>query len=135
MMKVILIYGKNVCDVKLIDLKNLLQNVLRTVQSELEHNLFYFKNDFIIDSQKLEEMLHEQSREAYQFLFRYYSNIEPNKKQAFHWLKKMSYYGIPQDIRKLAHFYNIGEGCEQDQIQFEKLRELLNPNSYSKRKF
>ena len=40
-------------------------------------------------------MLHEQSREAYQFLFRYYSNIEPNKKQAFHWLKKMSYYGIP----------------------------------------
>ena len=51
-------------------------------KSELEHNLFYFKNDFIIDSQKLEEMLHEQSREAYQFLFRYYSNIEPNKKQA-----------------------------------------------------
>lgn len=47
----------------------------------------------------------------------------------------MSYYGIPQDIRKLAHFYNIGEGCEQDQIQFEKLRELFNPNSYSKRKF
>lgn len=131
----ILIYGKNVCDVKLIDLKNLLQNVLRTVQSELEHNLFYFKNDFIIDSQKLEEMFHEQSREVYQFLFRYYSNIEPNKNQAFHWLKKKSYYGIPQDIRKLAHFYNIGEGCEQDQIQFEKLRELLNPNSYSKRKF
>ncbi|WP_318690677.1 hypothetical protein [Treponema sp.] len=83
----------------------------------------------------MEEMFHEQSREAYQFLFRYYSNIEPNKKQAFHWLKKMSYYGIPQDIRKLAHFYNIGEGCEQDQIQFEKLRELLTPNSYSKRKF
>lgn len=109
--------------------------MLRTVQSELEHNLFYFKNDFIIDSQKLEEMLHEQSREAYQFLFRYYSKIEPNNNQAFHWQKKMSYYGIPQDIRKLAHFYNIGERCEQDQIQFEKLRELLNPNSYSKRKF
>lgn len=68
-------------------------------------------------------------------LEQFYSNIEPDKNQAFHWLKKMSYYGIPQDIHKLAHFYNIGEGCELDQIQFEKLRELLNPNSYSKRKF
>ena len=65
----ILIYGKNVCDVKLIDLKNLLQNVLRTVQSELEHNLFYFKNDFIIDSQKLEEMFMNRVEKLINFCF------------------------------------------------------------------
>ena len=41
-----------------------------------------------LDSKKkLEEMRHEQSREAYEFLYSYYTNIEPNKQKAFHWLK------------------------------------------------
>ena len=43
-----------------------------------------------LDSKKkLEEMRHEQSREAYNFLYSYYTNIEPDKQKAFHWLKKL----------------------------------------------
>ena len=52
--------------------------------------------------EKLEEMRHEQSREAYKFLYSYYTNIEPDKQKAFHWLKKLSYFECPNDIHLMG---------------------------------
>lgn len=122
----ILVYGKEICRSFIYEKKGFTERVLCNLENTLSQNIFYFNEDFVDCSKKLNEMRHEQSREAYQFLFRYYTNIEPDKKEAFHWLKKMSYYGIPQDIRALANYYSIGIGCDPDNIQSNKLFDLIH---------
>lgn len=122
----ILVYGKEIRKCFIYGKKELREKVLIDLEIALSQNLFYFNEDFVDCSKKLDKMRHEQSREAYQFLFRYYTNIEPDKKEAFHWLKKMSYYGIPQDIRALANYYSNGIGCDPDNIQSNKLFDLIH---------
>ncbi|MBE6353978.1 hypothetical protein [Treponema sp.] len=87
--------------------------------------------------EKLEEMRHKQSREAYKFLYSYYTNIEPNKQKAFHWLKKLSYFECPNDIHLLIRCYSLGDGCEQDHILAEKLlcKYITNYSQKRKRRF
>ena len=132
----LLAYGKEIMKVRLYGwMGSACEAILESLNRNLEENYFYFKEDFRINAEKLEEMLHEQSREAYQFLYRYYTNIEPDKKQAFHWLKKMSYYGVSRDLRRLLHCYFNGEGCEKDEIQGGKIQRLLNPDSPGRRRF
>lgn len=101
--------------------KNLEKQIFDDLRYHLIQNLFYFREDFKDNTEKLNAMLHEQSREAYQFLYWYYTNIERDKKKAFHWLKKLSYFECPNDIRALASCYATGDGCEQDWIQNDKL--------------
>lgn len=117
----IIIFGKVTRNIYFYHRKNLGKQVLDDLRYHLSQNLFYFKEDFKDNAEKLNIMLHEQSREAYQFLYRYYTNIEPDKKKAFHWLKKLSYFECPNDIRALASCYANGDGCEQDWIQNDKL--------------
>lgn len=117
----IIIFGKVTRNIYFYHRKNLEKQVLDDLRYHLSQNLFYFKEDFKDNAEKLNIMLHEQSREAYQFLYRYYTNIEPDKKKAFHWLKKLSYFECPNDIRALASCYANGDGCEQDWIQNDKL--------------
>lgn len=71
----------------------------------------------------LKKMLKDNSREAYQFLVNYYTYIEPDNKQIFHWLKKLSYFRVPSDLRKLAICYSSGKGCEEDLILYKKFIE------------
>lgn len=117
----IIIFGKVTRNIYFYHRKNLEKQVLDDLRYHLSQNLFYFKEDFKDNAEKLNIMLHEQSREAYQFLYRYYTNIESDKKKAFHWLKKLSYFECPNDIRALASCYANGDGCEQDWIQNDKL--------------
>lgn len=117
----IIIFGKETRNIYFYHRKNLEKQVLDDLRYHLIQNLFYFKEDFKDNTEKLNAMLHEQSREAYQFLYRYYTNIEPDKKKAFHWLKKLSYFECPNDIRALSSCYADGDGCEQDMIQYDKL--------------
>lgn len=117
----IIIFGKVTRNIYFYHRKNLEKQVLDDLRYHLSQNLFYFKEDFKDNAEKLNIMLHEQSRAAYQFLYRYYTNIEPDKKKAFHWLKKLSYFECPNDIRALASCYANGDGCEQDWIQNDKL--------------
>lgn len=129
------VYGKEVASCLISKTEYKSDTLLFDLEVKIGSYLYLFKDDFKKSLLNLEEKMKEQSREAYLFLFRYYTNVAPDKKQAFHWLKKMCYYGVPQDIRLLAHYYNRGDGCIKDEIQFEKLRDLLNPNSFSKRRF
>lgn len=117
----IIIFGKVTRNIYFYHRKNLEKQLLDDLRYHLSQNLFYFMEDFKDNAEKLNIMLHEQSREAYQFLYRYYTNIEPDKKKAFHWLKKLSYFECPNDIRALASCYANGDGCEQDWIQNDKL--------------
>jgi len=107
---------------------NIERQIFHGLKSQLKQNLFCFKKDFWACKEKLEEMRHEQSREAYEFLCSYYTNIELNKEKAFHWLKKMSYFECTKDIRLLIRCYSFGDGCEQDHILAEKLRCKYNEN-------
>lgn len=108
----------NIC----ISIKNNLDQIFHGIIGKLKQSIFYFKKKLWVNNTKIEEMLHEQSREAYKFLHFYYTRIEPDKVQAFHWLKKLSYYGCIRDIRHLINCYEYGIGCEKDLIQAEKLR-------------
>ena len=129
------IYGKTIRDSILpafIQEKDILSVLISNLDLLLNDNSFYFKENFIVSKKRIEELKHEQSREAYQQLYRYYSNIELDEKQAFHWLKKMSYYGVPDDLRKLANCYSNRIGCEKDIRQCEKLHALACLDSNSK---
>lgn len=90
------------------------------------------ENIRVIDEHIKEEQLdilslqREQSRESCQRLYLYYLNMEKDTKKAFHWLKKMCWYGVPSDIRRLAGCYANGMGCEVDLEQGRKLHESLS---------
>ena len=115
--------------------KDILSVLISNLERILKANSFYFKDNLKISKEKIEKLKLEQNREAYQQLYRYYSNIELDKKQAFHWLKKMSYYGSLEDLGKLADCYFYGDGCEKDRRQSRKLCDLINPDSRKKWKF
>ena len=70
---------------------------------------------------KLKKMLKKNSREAYRFLTDYYTYIEPDKKERFHWLKKLSYFQVPSDLKELSRCYRWGDGCEEDDVLTNKL--------------
>ena len=135
----LIIFGKQISDIDLnphlTNSKDFILNLIRSLGAEIKRNCFYFKENFIVSKKEIEELKHEQSREAYQQLYRYYSNIELDKKQAFHWLKKMSYYGVPDDLRKLGECYFRGEGCDKDERQNRKLFDLWHSDSSSKWRF
>lgn len=103
-------------------MNNLDQQIFHGIIGKLKQSLFYFKKVLWVNNKKFEEMLHEQSREAYKFLHFYYTRIEPDKVQAFHWLKRLSYYECIRDIQRLITCYEHGIGCEKNLIQAEKLR-------------
>lgn len=117
----IIINGIEMVDI-CISIKNNLDQIFYDIIWQLKGSIFYFKKVLWVNNKKFEGMLHEQSREAYKFLHFYYTRIEPDKVQAFHWLKKLSYYECIRDIRHLIARYEIGAGCEKDLIQAEKLK-------------
>lgn len=118
----IIINGKVMVDTYISIMNNLDQQIFHGIIWQLKQSIFYFKKVLWVNNKKFEEMLHEQSREAYKFLHFYYTRIEPDKVQAFHWLKKLSYYECIRDIRHLINCYECGIGCEADLIQADKLR-------------
>lgn len=118
----IIINGKVMVDTCISIKNNLDQQIFHRIIGKLKQSIFYFKKVLWVNNKKFEEMLHEQSREAYKFLHFYYTKIEPDKVQAFHWLKKLSYDECIRDIRHLIACYENGVGCEKDLIQAEKLR-------------
>ena len=120
----IIINGKVMVDtyIGISIMNNLDQQIFHGIIWQLKQSIFYFKKVIWVNKKKLEEMLHEQSREAYKFLHFYYTRIEPDKVQAFHWLKKLSNYECIRDIRHLINCYEYGFGCEKDLIQAEKLK-------------
>lgn len=91
------------------DVRNMVQNWLfRFLQkSKLPEN-------FISKKEK------ENSREACLFLYRYFREVENDGKRAFHWLKKLSAFGVPGDLRMLSIAYRIGDGCRKDKYLSDK---------------
>ena len=130
----IIIYGKVITNTLICLKNNIERQIFHGLKSQLKQNLYCFKKDFWVCKEKLEEMRHEQSRETYEFLYSYYTNIEPNKQKAFHWLKKLSYFECPNDIHLLIRCYSFGDGCEQDHILAEKLRCKYISNYFQERK-
>ena len=106
----IIIYGKVITNTLICLKNNIERQIFHGLKSQLKQNLYCFKKDFWVCKEKLEEMRHEQSRETYEFLYSYYTNIEPNKQKAFHWLKKLSYFECPNDIHLLIRCYSFGDG-------------------------
>lgn len=122
----LIIYGKEVASCLISKTEYKSDALLFDLEVNISSYLYLFKDDFKISMVNLEKKMREQSREAYLFLFRYYTNIVPDKKQAFHWLKKMTYYDVPEDIRQLACFYRDGKGCEKDQNLSNKLYDKIS---------
>ncbi|MCR5763237.1 MAG: FHIPEP family type III secretion protein [Treponema sp.] len=79
-----------------------------------------FSSTFKNAKKKLKRMLKKTSREAYKFLADYYTFIEPDAKERFHWLKKMAYFRVPSDLKELARCYRWGRGCKEDNILADK---------------
>lgn len=132
----IIIYGKIIADTHLYSKDNMDRAVFYGIERYLRKYLFYFDKDFLVTQEDLEALSHCQSREAYRILHYYYSTISPDKKKAFHWLKKLSYYGCDIDIQLLILSYRKGFGCEKDSIQAEKLEsKYFNCYTYKKNRF
>ena len=56
------------------------------------------------------------SRESCLFLYRYFLQVADDRQQAFHWLKKLSAFGVPGDLRELSRAYERGTGCRRDKF-------------------
>lgn len=122
----IVLYGKIIFSFRMFQKKFWIQDILGTLKTWASYNLFYFTDEFKQNIEYLNEKQQEQTREAYQFLYHYYTKIEPDKKQSFHWLKKLSFYGIQGELRSLAKCYANGDGCEVDRILGDKLLDIID---------
>ena len=119
-MFVIKVFGKDVCSMCVEGKQDFYKRVLTELNNIVTKNPEWFTEGFLEAKRNFNKMLNDNSREAYQFMVNYYTFIEQDHKQKFHWIKKLSYFRVPSDLRDLARCYRIGLGCEQDNILAEK---------------
>lgn len=108
------------------DVNEMASTLLDRIENGVTNNIPLFEDYLNKEQYNLLEVLQEQTRESFQKLYWYYTNVEKDPGKAFHWLKKMSWYGVPRDICKLAECYINGMGCEVDSEQGRKLHESLS---------
>ena len=101
--------------------KEFYTKLLHQLYLTVTENSECFSSTFNNAKNKLKKMLKKTSREAYKFLADYYTYIEPDEKERFHWLKKMSYYRVPSDLKELSRCYRWGRGCEEDNFLANKI--------------
>lgn len=102
------------------------ESIVINVQSYIEKYKDIFAADSSNKKEKVKFIKRKNSYEAYIFLYNYYTRYENNPKQAFHWLKKASYYKVPSDLRKLSDCYKNGKGCEKSAIYAQKIYSIYH---------
>lgn len=108
------------------------RNWTKRFQKEILENLIensecYDNHFFDIEINSLKKKF---SYDSYAKLYNYYYRVENNRAAAFHWLKKLSYFNVPKDIRNLSNAYRNGRGCPVDVIQARKLSKKLKNTPY-----
>ncbi|MCR5621673.1 MAG: hypothetical protein K6G18_07435 [Treponema sp.] len=96
--------------------KNFLYDIYKAVE-RAPFNLFKksrLPHDF------LQRKAREGSRESCLFLYRYFLIVEDDRQQAFHWLKKLAAFGVPEDLKLLSNAYWRGTGCRKDEFLSDK---------------
>lgn len=96
--------------------KNFLYDIYKAVE-RAPFNLFKksrLPHDF------LQRKAREGSRESSLFLYRYFLIVEDDRQQAFHWLKKLAAFGVPEDLKLLSNAYWRGTGCRKDEFLSDK---------------
>lgn len=117
---IINIYGTKVGELEIHSLSDSeVDKLLDFIREKILYYVSLFKDQTA--DKEIEKLKKENTREACVVIYNYYHNIVCDKKAAFHWLKKMAYFGSPRDLRNLAHAYNCGVGCAVDHAMAKKI--------------
>ena len=90
------------------------------VRNTAVHNFFIVFKKSRLPESYISMKEQENSREACLFLYRYFQRVEDDRQQAFHWLKKLAVFGVPEDLQKLSAAYRKGDGCHRDKYLSDK---------------
>ena len=96
------------------------KNILRDIYKEAERAPFKLLKGPCLSQDFLQKKEKEGSRESYLFLYRYFLRVADDRQQAFHWLKKLSAFGVPKDLQELSRAYERGIGCRRDEFLADK---------------
>lgn len=91
------------------------------VSDALLYNMYLLDPDYLYNVLDLEKKKRERNWKGYQDLYYFYTKVEIDRSQAFHWLKKMAAMNIPWAINRLSYCYENGRGCKADHIQSKKV--------------
>lgn len=109
-----------------------IKKILESLETAIERNL-----DLLIEKgvMNINALKKESSKESYKVFYIYYSG-RGDRKEAFHWLKKLSRFNDHGYLTRLAFAYKYGRGCKQDLTQalkiFHKIDTLENQNNTRK---
>lgn len=98
------------------------KNLLRTIYKDAARAPFKLLKGPCLSQDFLQKKEQEGSRESCLFLYRYFLNISKDRQQAFHWLKKLAAFDVPEDLQKLSRAYERGIGCRRDKFLSDKYR-------------
>lgn len=84
-----------------------------------------FDPEYLFHVFKLDEMQKNRSYDAGWKLYVYYNRIVKDRKQAFHWLKMISRYRVPNTIERLSECYKKGYGCKKSDCKSKKLLRMI----------
>lgn len=122
----LIFYGKTIFTETLQQINDVsISYMMSIVQSYIDKYKDILSADFSRKKEKVKFMKRKNSYEAYLFLYKYYTRYEPNSEQAFHWLKKASYYKVPSDLQSLYDYYSFGLGCESSIILAQKIHSIF----------
>lgn len=95
--------------------------------------LYVFKDQSA--ENEIEKLKKENTHDACTVIYNYYHNVQHDKKASFHWLKKLCYFEIPRDLRRLESAYENGDGCEVNCKLAKKVSRKIRPKEkYERRK-
>ena len=80
----------------------------RRLRKDVEIAIFSIFREIRLPESFIRMKEQEDSREACLFLYWYFREVEDDRQQSFHWLKKLAAFGVPEDLRKLSRAYDRG---------------------------
>ncbi len=96
------------------------KNLLRDIYKEAARAPFKILKGPCLSQDFLQKKEKEGNRESCLFLYRYFLRIADDRQQAFHWLKKLAAFGVPEDLQELSRAYERGTGCRKDEFLSDK---------------
>ena len=96
------------------------KELFRCLRKDVEIAIFSIFREIRLPESFIRMKEQEDSREACLFLYWYFREVEDDRQQSFHWLKKLAAFGVPEDLQMLSRAYDRGDGCREDPFLADK---------------
>lgn len=112
--------GEKVCSREFARHGDAHRDLFRRLREDVEIAIFSIFREIRLPESFIRMKEQEDSREACLFLYWYFREVEDDRQQSFHWLKKLAAFGVPEDLQMLSRAYNRGDGCREDPFLADK---------------